>query len=1074
MENTRKSEKITYEEHIKSLKDKLPSIKYKDWFINQTYVPDSEDQDFDQFWEREEKLCKHGFFIEDTYFSGFLYWHLNFWKAEISKRNGFGEIYEDYVNPSFRDNEWIVADGISRAKYWQKGLAIGGSRRISKDLLNNSKLYTPNGEIEIGNAQIGQQIYDNLGNLTTITGVFPQGVQPVYKLCLRDGRELFCGLDHDWPIIERAKTKKNRVSKSYLREVTYSIRELLKRGIDNNRVHNGYKDKITRVIKESKFWIPNNSPVPYSHKDLPLDPYYFGLWLSDGTTRNTSITTMDQEIVDFIYRYGTKLGLGIRVESKKEKNRAKVYHLTNGRMSGKWNNPIINYLKSERLNEGKFIPDIYKYSSIEQRLALIQGLMDGDGACTPEGAIRFTSSIPRLADDFYFVVRSLGIMTVKTKSPSSYRNKLGSLVTCKVSNNFSLYTELPIFRLTRKLNNIKLNDPKRIPKITKSAITSIEYVYDSETTCISVDNDQRLFLTDDFTPTHNSTLVSSYISYGSSLNPHSQNLFVGLNGDDIAVTTAKVSKGLSDIPDYFQWMRVKEDWSKQVSLGIKDTKGKKTVFSEIFIRNLENGKKEESIAGTKPSTLVIEECGKNNFLRGFKAAVPGFTSPEGWICSPLLIFTGGDMEGYHDAKNVFMNPHSHNFLEYECLEGKKDQSGKIRKHGLFLGNKYRQEAKDLTTLGNYLEIEDPKSDLYNIPFWISNEEYAEEILTGDLDRLLGNPDRQLYHKEVMYFPRTVDDIFLNVGTNMYNTKACIQQQQNIELNGITGHPVDLYSDGEKICWKDSQKQYITEFPVERQSKDAPIMIYEMPEPGAPKFLYTAGIDPYSQDSSDNSTSLGAVYIYKRMHSLTAHTLKESFVASYVARPDTQEEWEENVRMLLMFYNAYALVENDEYSFCKYMLTKGSAELYLSPQPAIYKTLVVNGSQNRQFGLSRSSKKVREYLNNILKKYLEETIHTSFDEQGNIIGEVKGVTRVLDHTLLSELIGFGPDVNVDRQVAASLAIAMAIELDPMLGTKIGEDSKREQQTIDKAFNNIKKKTFKSAGSSFSGGHKLFKR
>jgi len=75
-------------------------------------------------------------------------------------------------------------------------------------------------------------------------------------------------------------------------------------------------------------------------------------------------------------------------------------------------------------------------------------------------------------------------------------------------------------------------------------------------------------------------------------------------------------------------------------------------FSQILIRNLDEGNNEEAIAGSKPRKLIIDEIGKGNFLRGLQAAMPGFTTPFGWGCSPILTGTGGDMKKFMDAKAV--------------------------------------------------------------------------------------------------------------------------------------------------------------------------------------------------------------------------------------------------------------------------------------------------------------------------------------------------------------------------------------------------------------------------------------
>ena len=71
-------EKIPYEDHLEILKTKRPHLKYADWFINQSYIPEPDDDNYQEFWDTQEDLCKYGFFMEGYYIHGFLYCHLNF------------------------------------------------------------------------------------------------------------------------------------------------------------------------------------------------------------------------------------------------------------------------------------------------------------------------------------------------------------------------------------------------------------------------------------------------------------------------------------------------------------------------------------------------------------------------------------------------------------------------------------------------------------------------------------------------------------------------------------------------------------------------------------------------------------------------------------------------------------------------------------------------------------------------------------------------------------------------------------------------------------------------------------
>ena len=1434
----------------------LLEIRASDWHINQKSIPPPDSEEYVGYYEYQRGLCMNGCTIDGVFINPYLYWHLNFWHTDIDYEEN-GRLLQKYAHPLLRDNEWKIFNGIWQAEKERKGLAIGGSRRISKDLLNCSKLYTLDGEIEIGDAKVGQKIFDDQGNLTTITGVFPQGIRPVYKMTLRDGRELYCGLDHNWSVIESAykKIPGTRRNKPYYREVVKTTKQLIDSGIQKERVHNGYKDGKTRTIKEAKYWIRNNKAVKYEEKDLPIDPYFFGIWLGDGSSSTTAITTEDQEISDYIKMYADSLGLSVR-EQRMEGNKASTYYISSGYRGGITDkNPLKNKLRELNVLNNKHIPDIYLHSSIEQRMELLRGLMDSDGSCSANSTIVFTSSIPKLAKDFYFLVRSLGIATTKKIRPSYYV-KDGVRIECKDSYEFSLYTELPVFKLKRKLCRVQKGKKGFQSKINKTAIVDIQYVFDAHTTCISVDNDQKLFLTDDFTISHNTTFESSYIAHGATFDENSQNIIAGLNSDDIRLITDKVDKGLNRIPEPFQWMRIEDNWKNQVTLGVKDTKNRKYPFSQILIRNLDGGNNEEAAAGTKPRKFIIDEGGKGSFLKALQAAIPGFTTAYGWTCSPIVTFTGGDMDKFHDAKELMFNPEAYNFLWFE-----HDTKPTV-KHGLYLGQKYRLEGKEDSTLAEF--IGKPESEeLQKIPMMVSNEEKARLVTESDIEKRRLSGDRKAYLKERMYYPETVDDIFLNTATSMYNTAAIKGQLQRLEDLKIVGQAVDLFYGDNGIEWKPSTKNIITEYPLRNQNPDAAICIWEHPIPNAPKFLYVAGCllpgekvytedglkdidkvtlnnklinkegefvniiniqkrykdnenvykihvgntfrtttftkehpiyattptykpngrtkdfksnydfkraenlkvgdwiktpniylkendfdidelwdsshyrvdriiqsplkspdfwwftgiflgdgycvgdkvyasfnieerrhidrykkivshlfgrspsekvrnncvevgfnskqlskflfdnfgkyadgkfisdwakrinteckhqlilgyldsdgsvcqhtkgywglefvsinltllediqdilfslgyaanlsklrdrgthhfgdiesktqetyhlrlghnstvdfqnrikrgtsikidkinnpiktnvknfkgcyisddlkyiyfkikkidvfkytgavynfecetntfmchhiathncDPYRFSQAENSDSLGAVYIYKRIHSISGEGFQDMFVASYVARPEDKSDWEENVRMLLKYYNAYALCENDEMSFIEFMKGKKEAEIYLAPQPKFQESLVQKTKLDRKFGVSRTSSKVRTFLNGLYKDYLDEVIDRELDDEGSVVREKIGVTRIFDRALLEESAQYDGVINADRCVAVQLALALANELDPLIGSA---QSQRTDPRFKALFGQNKKthqpKTFKNR-SSFRRPNRLFR-
>ena len=531
-----------------------------------------------------------------------------------------------------------------------------------------------------------------------------------------------------------------------------------------------------------------------------------------------------------------------------------------------------------------------------------------------------------------------------------------------------------------------------------------------------------------------SVIEASYIAWGATFDENSQNIIAGLNAPDIKLITDKIDKGLNFLPEAWRWQRIEDNWKNQVTLGIRTKAGERIPFSQILVRNLDEGNNEEAIAGTKPRKLIIDEIGKGSFLRGFQAAVPGFTTPFGWGCSPILTGTGGDMKKFLDAKSLMFDVDNFNFLTYN---NEKDER---RVHGLFISYKYRMEAKEESTLGKFLQ-QPETSDLHNIKMLVSDEEKALNITNTNLERLKKAGDRIAYLKEKMYYPLEVDDIFLNEDTNIFDIEAAKRQKFRIMEQGKTGTPVILFHDGEKLTHEFTDKQPISNFPLKATDlKDAPVVIYEFPVENPPYGLYVAGVDPYRQGKSAYSSSLGAVYIYKRMHDLTGEKYQDMFVASYVARPDKKETWEEQARLLIKYYNARALCENDDISFIEYMKSKGDAH-YLEKQPQWLMEVVPNTTVKREYGVHRSSDKIRDYLHNCLKKYMEESILIERDENGDITKEVRGVTKMFDPVLLEEIIQYNDVDNFDRIIAAELAIAQALKMDPILGRVGGSGDDR---------------------------------
>lgn len=801
--------------------------------INMKSIPTPDSREYNDFVRAELKKLEEGVTINGVYIPNWLYWHISYWKLYRpvwdDRRK---EVIDVFDRPLLRDNEWIIAEALMKAKAEQKGIILIGARRLAKELLNSSKLYTDRGEITIGECKVGDKIFGPDGKLTNIIGVHPQGKVPIYKMTLLDGREIFCGLEHNWLVYERAKTKKNKVSKTYSRKVVKTTKELMESGIFRYRKHNGYSDGKTHNVKEYKYWIPNNKPVEYSQNTFDIPPYLLGLWLGDGTNSKPQITTVDPEILEYINNYCQDNDLLVKNYDGKIS-----YSIVKNKAINK-NNTFLQSLQLNNLLNNKHIPKNYLYSSIEDRLELLRGLMDTDGSCSKNGVITFSTTTPQLAEDFYFLCRSLGINLTKTKyiPVTTYK---GKRVNGKEAIKFTLFTRLPIFKLKRKLSNMKLDNNNMLSRIEKTAIVSIDYVFDDYATCITVDNDDSLYLTDNFTTTHNTSFLASHLGLGATIYEGSQNVIVGNNKNDIKNITSQMDKGLNAVEPFLRYNRIRDDWKNQVDLGFKYKKGGSWVteeWSQIHIRNTEEGINTEVLAGLTPKTLVFDEIGKAKTKEVFLGSIPAYNSPYGWRCVPILSGTGGDMAKGQDANEMFNNPERYNLLAI-------DVPNEERKTGIFISGLMSIDVpKDPMPLSKYLNLETP-SELDDVTIHVTNEEKGREIIQTNRNNFLKANNQVEYLKAVMYAPLTPDECFMsNEQENPFPVEA-LKQHLEFLKRGSEKKLVRLYRDVDgKVNYAIDTKRFeIKDFPATKDTdKNAPVVMYEEPMANPPNYLYIAG------------------------------------------------------------------------------------------------------------------------------------------------------------------------------------------------------------------------------------------
>ncbi len=158
--------------------------------------------------------------------------------------------------------------------------------------------------------------------------------------------------------------------------------------------------------------LPITSPVYYENRQLPMDPYLLGVLIGDGgmTSTNTILTSIDLEILENVNKIIDPLGLTLKkVNTFYDRNdymlSIKDKEVTKNNIVTK----ITGELGIRCKSEFKFIPEQYLFSSIDDRISLLQGLMDTDGTvCKKSGCPSYSTSSIKLRDNFCELVRSLG------------------------------------------------------------------------------------------------------------------------------------------------------------------------------------------------------------------------------------------------------------------------------------------------------------------------------------------------------------------------------------------------------------------------------------------------------------------------------------------------------------------------------------------------------------------------------------------------------------------------------------------------------------------------------------------
>lgn len=460
-------------------------------------------------------------------------------------------------------------------------------------------------------------------------------------------------------------------------------------------------------------------------------------------------------------------------------------------------------------------------------------------------------------------------------------------------------------------------------------------------------------------------------------------------------------------------------WAKQrlVSTRMERTSGYK--ITDEFGKQTEQGylssitgitlkNDPERVRGTRAKLVLWEEGGKfPSLLDAWRIEQPSVETDDGKAFGLMIAFGTGGTEGasFEGLKELFYKPKSYNVLSFPNIWDE--------------GRENTECAFFVPAYSNLESFDDDGNQVYMDRDGNSYKEKAIQNLIDQRNKVKdGGASQQSIDRFISERPIRPAEAVLELGKNIFPRKLLMDQLTRIRTNKklqSMKHIADLEWDGNgQVKATEKPSGDITNYPLKKGDKPhGSVVIWEYPVKDPPLGLYIGGCDPYDHDDSFTN-SLGSTFIFKRVRAGEAWT--DVIVAEYSGRPDTAEEYYENVRKLLTFYNARLLFENERKGIYPYFTNK-HCDYLLADQPDKIISEVFKDSKVQRRKGCHMTKQIRAYGEGLILEWLLDEF-----EEGH-----PNVERVYSEPLIEELIENDGVRNVDRVIALCMVMIYREEL-----------------------------------------------
>lgn len=476
------------------------------------------------------------------------------------------------------------------------------------------------------------------------------------------------------------------------------------------------------------------------------------------------------------------------------------------------------------------------------------------------------------------------------------------------------------------------------------------------------------------------------------------------------------------------------EWTQQIEMtqgGKKMTKGLKGHLVGISFEHSAVA----SVGG--PTTLLYhEEAGIAPLMdKTFEFVRPALQMGE--ITTGTFIASGsvGELKDADTLKNMIYHPEDNGIYAIET--NLIDENGSRGMSGLFLPEQWAMPP-------------------YIDDFGNSQVEEALDALNKQFEEWKKTLSPQQYQLRVSQHPRNLRECFASRTVSIFPTALIEDQTIKIKDHEYPYELVDLEEDlyRNEIVVKKATKAPIREWPIRKnaEDKEGAIVVWERPDKEFKPGTYVASIDPVSVGATTESDSLCSIYVYK-MPTLVKHMSDrgvenyiegDKIVCAWCGRFDDLTDTHKRLRLIIEWYRAETLVENNVPQFITYMIHERKQN-YLVPESNILFLKEVAPARPNQvkYGWRNVGNFFKRNMLPYLVDYLKEVIHEDCDDAGNVIKKTFGISRIPDIMAMEEMRGYDEKVNTDRLI--SLASLIAYVQIKISNTKMSERVDNQDDT-----------------------------